>query len=464
MSTATSLTNLQPTAFLPAYSNTTPFGNFLRPFDVNSLWNSRPIDPVFSPYVIPEDYAFPSVGPGQFSTGVFEALPTDTSMIVYPLPGKSGVWEPDGEMRYPVVMVPRWPAATKPSESGDGHADIVDLVTGIVHSFWKLQRIGDLWCAEQYAWSRINGAGWGDPAHYYQGARATGVPPIGGLIRKHEIDDGKDLYNHALSLSLTFSGLSPDPTYVAPATSADTYAATLNRGGVPEGALLMLPPGFNINRITTPKLRKVAKTLMRYGAYVVDQCTGAPFYVYVENDSGYSLHGESGWDAVAGAELHILRENLRMVTGAASWVNGYGKPRTDVLPKNLLSMRGDWRLGSTKGPCEYNTFSQALVFAPSATVVTVTNGSGRAISKVTWAAPQEGDTLKITARATNGAKLRIVIWSGAGPTSVKTFDSDYLADGESATFTIPTTWWYTLYARNGVGDATSTVSGEMIKV
>src|SRR5690606_36727540 len=107
------------------------------------------------------------------------------------------------------------------------------------------------------------------------------------LIRKHEIDNGDSMYRHALAMSLSFNALSPNPTYGFPATSADTNAARENSGRIPEGALMMLPPSYDTQKIVTPALRKVAETLKTYRAYVVDRNFGTPYFIYVENGAGF---------------------------------------------------------------------------------------------------------------------------------------------------------------------------------
>ena len=216
-----------PTVNPQPYSNSTHFGNFLRPFISWSPWNRRPINPTFSPYVIPADLYPPNIAEGAYSAGVFEALANDPTMTVYAAAGTPGIRDADSESDIPSITIPRWPAGTTPAASDDGHCDIVDSVTNIVHSFYNLKNVGGRWVAGKYSWTNVTGTGWGLPCHYDQGARAAGVAPIGGLIRKHEVNDNKEYYAHVLAMSLTFSGLgggngTNTPTYVHPATAADT--------------------------------------------------------------------------------------------------------------------------------------------------------------------------------------------------------------------------------------------------
>jgi len=266
--------------------------------------------------------------------------PTSTGTVTV------GVLDPDtGGNR--VITIPRWPANVVPASGTDGHADIVDPVTNTVHSFWKLKQINGRWTAALYSWSSLTGTGWGNPAHYYQGARAVGLPASAGLIRKDEIKDGRATYTHALALSLTYNALSNGvntPAYIFPATSADS-SLSANTGVIPEGALLMLPPSFDSSKIVNPDLKKIVETLKSYGAYVVDRNVGTPFAMYVENDSGFSLM-PNGWDNTIASQLDQIRASLRQVLSAQDWVDPNGNSMSNAIGAqqrmNILSMRGPW--------------------------------------------------------------------------------------------------------------------------
>lgn len=409
------------------------WGTYLKPFAANSLWNSRPVAPVLGEFVIPKSDYYPKIGEGSYSLGVFLAKPTDGPATVYGLPDSKGVWDPDAETHRDSVTIPRWPPDATPAEGTDGHADIVDPVTGIVHSFYKLKRQDGRWIAMQYAWTRIGGRGWGNPGHYFQGARAAGVASMGGLIRKHEVHDGDTMYRHALAVSLTFNALSPKPAYVFPATSADTASAR-NYGAIPEGSLLMLPDSFDAAKITSPDLRKVVETLKVYGAYVVDRNVGTPFYIYVENGSGYNLHG-AGWNSVVAADLDRIRAALRPVVSAGGWIDGNGRPFTPGKDLNLLSMRGPWRIESGSTPGAYDSWAQAVVFPGTAARTVLINTSSRGLNPVSWSTPAPGRPYRLTAITTGGAKLRFQLRdTGTGSIVV---DSKELANGETAAFTWP---------------------------
>jgi hypothetical protein len=420
------------------------------------------VTPLLGNFEIPRSDYFPTVAQGKYSTGVFLAAAEDQPVSVLALQGRRGVWIPDAEEYRQSIAVAHWPADVLPASGSDGHADIVDPGLGIVHSFFQLKNIDGQWRAGQYAWTSIGGRGWGEPGHYFQGARAAAVPSMGGIIRKHEVDDGDALYRHALAASLTFNALSANPAYIYPATSADSNAATTNSGGIPEGALLMLPASFDTSTISNAKLRKVAETLKVYGAYVVDRNFGTPFVIYVENGSDFNLHG-SKWDNAVARDLDRIRAALRQVVKTSGWLDGDGKAMKMDRRLNLLSMRGAWKLDSGNQAGVYDTWQQRLMFAPASGPVVQTNYSGRILNPVTWAIPKAGEAFRLTVHATGGARLRLQLF--ALKSSQKLFDSGELADERVVVFNWPAEQARAVaIAYSGVGGQASSVGGSLVAV
>lgn len=412
-------------------------------------------------FEIPRSSYFPTLAEGKWSTGVFLAGDQDAPVTVQGLPGLPGVWDPDSQVMRDDVVIPRWPANVLPAEGSDGHADIVDPVSGIVHSFYKLKNIDGVWRAKQYAWSRLDGRGWGDPAHHYQGARAAAVPTMAGLIRIHEFNDSDTLYRHALAMSLTYNGMSPAPAYIFPATNGDATAAKTNSGRIPEGALLMLPPEYDTARIKDAKLRKVAATLKVYGAYVVDRNVGAPFTIYVENGTHMGLH-QPKWNNEIARELDRIRAALRQVVAVGGWLDGQGQPMTMEPRLNLLSMRGPWKLTRGDGLAGvYETWQQAVVFPPGGHAVVQSNSSGRGLSAVMWAQPQPGVRYRLTARASEGGSLRLQLFDAGRQAPL--YDSGELTDGQTAVFAWPENQRaLTVIVRGGGQPQPTTVSGSLV--
>lgn len=415
------------------------WGSYERPFSASSPWNSRPIEPVLGDATIPGSDYYPAVEQGAYSTGVFKADPKDAPMTVKGPADKPGIWDPDAEAFRPFVTIPRWPAATLPAKGTDGHADIVDPVAGVIHSFWQLRKVGDEWRAVQHAWTPLNGRGWGNPAHYFQGARAAGVPTSGGLIRKHEINDGDSMYRHALAMSLTYNGLSADPIYQYPATSSDHDAAQRNSGKIPMGTLMMLPANFATNSVRHPDLRKVVETLKTYGAYVVDRNVGTPFVIYVENASGFNLHrtpgSNSSWNNDVAADLDRIRKQLRPVLSAKSWVDGNGQPTAYRPSLNLLSLRGPWIKLEGRQKAEFDTLRQALVFAADAGPVTMASDHANKLGRLLWARPEAGQRYRLSVTGSSGASLRLSVEDCKNTRD--TADTGTVAAGQSKDLTWP---------------------------
>ena len=448
--------------FSTSFAQTTPsskWGTYEKPFAVDSPWNSRPAKPVLYNYQIKKPVYnpgwLPSIDDGPYSLTVFKATRTDAPMTVYGRTGTSGVNDPDsGQVR--TITIPHWPAAVAAAIGTDGHADIIDTETGIIHSFFQLQKnAAGNWTASMYSWSPVNGSGWGQPDHWSQGARASGVPPSAGLIRRHELADGKALYEHVLAMSLPSQTLGngiSKPSYVYPATTADS-SASANTGEIPLGALMMLPGSFNSAGIANPNLRKIAETLKTYGAYVVDRNYDTAYSIYVENGANYTLMPK-GWDANVIADLENIRAALRQVAYSGGWLDGDGHPRQATAKAELLSMRGIWQLPlGGLAPAQFDTWKQAVVFPNTAKKITAVNYTSP--SKVSWSAITGGTAMRFASVTTGGATIRLQV-KVAG---LVVFDSGNLANGASSSFSWPkaaaSAITVQLFAESGVNTVSS---------
>lgn len=436
----------------------TEFNSFEKPFDAQSLWNSRPVNPVFDSFVIPTSIYYPAIQDGKYSTRCFLATEHDAPMLLKPALGKQGINDADAEILIDELVIPHWPADLIPAEGEDGHADIFDTANGIIYSFWQLKKVDGVWRTTHVGWTPLNGSGWGDPAHYHQGARAAGVASCAGIIRSHELNDGKEMYSHALAISLTNNALAATPPYTFPATIADADAQR-NTGNIPEGALLMLPADFDTSKITNAEVRKVANTLKVYGAYVVDMNYGTPFVVYAEIGSGLKMH-KSGWDSAGADELHKIRLSLRMVKSASGWIDGDGKPFTPNKALNLLSMRGPWIAQNGQPLGQFVPLRQAVVFDKTNVPVVQSNYSDRSIPPSYWANPRKGDTYQLKVTATGGATLMLKLIDSQ--TKQTLYESPELGSEETVKFAWPTdSFTSILTVKSGVGDSSS-VRGTLI--
>lgn len=445
-----------------SHAQSTAWGTASRPFAAHSPWNSRPVNPQFGSAKVPESQYFPAVDSSTYSTGVFVAGPDDGPAELFGPGGQGGIWNADAEAHVSSIRIPRWPSSTVPATGSDGHADIVDEQAGVIHSLWQLKRVGEQWQASQYTWTPLAGHGWGTPAHYMQGSRSSGVPTLGGLIRKHEINDGQSTYKHALAVSLAHNGLAASPDYVFPATSTDRDSATTNSGSVPMGSLLMLPASYDTSDIANAQLKKIAETLKVYGAYVVDRNHGTPFVVYAEIGSNLALHPPGGWDSAVASELQRIRAALRPVVGAQAWLDGDGQTFTPSKNLNLLSMRGPWLQlwGTQKG--SFDTWQQALVFPATGSTPSVMGSFGKnMLGHAPWATPEPGKRYTLTAVAQGGAKLKLIVQDCTE--STRSVDTGDLAHGQSASFTWPQQVCRLQLNATSGADQASTISGTLVE-
>ncbi len=444
------------------------YSTYQKPFAANSLWNSIPVSPVLSDIDIPTSLYNATAYTPAYSATCYYADANDPPVVIKKTPGYIGLHERDKEQYLNEITLPHWPANVFPAEGSDGHADIIDIDNRVIHSFYRLKYVNGELTTLLYSWMPLDGSGWAEPAHFYQGARAVGVPSCAGMIRVHEVNDGDEMFRHALAMSLTYNALSADPDYIFPATASDVTLAG-NIGQIPEGALLMLPSNFDDSKFRTPLLKKIVKTLKVYGAYVVDRNYGTPYVIYSEIGADTRSSGN------AYNEHTAIQKALRMVSSTSGYIDGNGNNFIPNQNLNVLSLRGPWARGFNYQPdsdaCTsscgqlgvYDTYKQAVVFDATDEPIIQSNSSGRSITYVNWARPKKGQKFKLTAKTTGDAKLKIVI-RDPSKNDLIVYDSKELLDAETATFTWPLDDFdFTTIAISGVGNSSS-VSGELIRI
>lgn len=407
----------------------TQFGTYRNLYAADSLWNSYPVNPKLDSWEIPVTWQpgsakkiinRPSFAAGAYSTGVFEALPTDPPRTIYGATAK-GIWEPDAGVYLPSITIPHFPADAGGASGSDGHCDIVDVAANRVYSSWQM-RTDDAGrvTAAQICWTPLNGHGFGSPSHVMQGARAAGVPTSGGLIRKGSYTPGigPQLFMHALAISLDYSGMKDG--YVYPATSSDKFNGFYNTGRIPEGARVMLPASFDLSRITSVPLQWICRTLMKFGGLVVDRNTDCSIAGYVEIGAEFKTM-PNGWDNTVAAELEIIRSQVRMMTECDGYTNGNGQPRMAEVRPSLMALPKKWSVDIG----EYDTFNQRWNL--DATGAKSVRATATASFPVTWAKPIPGKFYKLYSESNCGAVLQISVYS----TQYNTVNSAALGNGQS---------------------------------
>src|SRR4051794_39063268 len=131
--TAAALLTTPPQALAGSASST---GTFEHLFNSQSLWNARPIDPVLGKAAIPQQDNVPYLEQGKYGTKLFRATASDGPITVRGLNNVAGIWVSD-ELRTRPVVVPHFPENVVPATGLDGHCEILDETTGIIHSFYQ---------------------------------------------------------------------------------------------------------------------------------------------------------------------------------------------------------------------------------------------------------------------------------------------------------------------------------------
>jgi hypothetical protein len=358
--TAATLLTAPPQVLASPASST---GTFEHLFNSQSLWNARPIDPVLGEVAIPQEDNVPYLEQGKYSTKLFRATASDGPVTVQGLNDGAGIWVSD-ELRTRPVVVPHFPENVVPATGMDGHCEILDETSGIIHSFYQLSfdKKEKVWKAGKYTVSLVRGTGWGSPAHP-DGPRASGTPSNSGILRVHEI--GSAVVPHALAVAAHFNVLKSGPAY--PATLQDRGGSREYSGAFPMGTLFMLPPDFESDKLSWPNARAIARTLKVYGARLID-ATSRTFAFAGEIGGQWSqaVDRNNVWQSSWAEDLTRIRDHLRPVISTSGWLDAEGMAFTPVPWErmNLLSMRGPWTKqgGPEESVSGFDTISDLFLF------------------------------------------------------------------------------------------------------
>ena len=380
--------------------------SFYYPFAEDSLWKSRLISPIFDENLSLKALNPPIIHEGAFSSSIYMTNADDPKVKIYGV-NNQPIQNPDSNSKELYIELPHWPSGVEGASGTDGHADIIDLENKRIYSFWKLRTNNGRWEAASFAWMPLNGSGWPDPAHYYQGVRAVSTPVTAGIIRKHEGCQSSDPIMHALALSLPRESLSSANPYVFPATTSD-FNYKLNKGNVPEGSLLMLPNSFDSTSVENKLLSKVIEALKVYGAYVVDRNDSTSFAIYVEN--GSNIEDSCKWSNSRYSKiLDDIRRNLRVVKGADVVLDAKGRQVSINKNLNLLSFRGPWYKTNQSSNWLFQTFTQKLELKTNKPNEIFTSTSNSLLKVVNWAIPNVGDQYELENTSCKGVDVKLIV-------------------------------------------------------
>jgi hypothetical protein len=338
-------------------------GTFKHLFNSQSLWNARPIDPVLGKAAIPQKDNVAWLEQDKYAAKLFRGRAADGPMTVQGRDASEGIWVAD-ELRNRPVIVPHFPENVVPATGLDGHCEILDESTGLIHSFYQLgfDSAEKVWKAGKYTVSSVSGTGWGSPARP-DGPRASGTPSTSGILRAHEIDSA--VVPHALAVAAHSNVLKSGPLY--PATLQDLSGMDEYSGSFPMGTLFMLPADFDSEALSSPNARVIARTLKAYGARLTDTAFRTfSFAGEIGGQWSQAVDRNNIWRSSWAQDLDRIRDHLRPVISTSGWLDSEGVPFAP-LPwerMNLLSMRGPWmqQEGPEASASGFETTSELFLF------------------------------------------------------------------------------------------------------
>jgi hypothetical protein len=427
---------------------------FRAPYSAQSPWKAHPINPTFGSGVIPHnEYSYVP-----FQAPIYYARASDPSLTIVG-PSGGGVNVPD-ELRHRDIILPHFPEGVVAPPGSDAEIVIYDSATQLIHSFFQMSNSGGRWTANAYAAQSASGWGFGTPSTPYN-IRGSGSSPIGGVLRNWEVPSSRNASaypQHALALALGVDAFLPN-SRTSPSPPGPIYPATLQDAGFeyagsapnawPMGTLFMLPRSFDVGALSAPGAIAVAKTLMKFGTYLID----ATF-----NTCGFFCQfnpGSIGWPSVSygfgysNGDFTTIRNAMRSVVAVEGWLDGNGDPWTPTSwsQMQLLSMRGPWSPRSGKIDGGFDTAANFFV-APASSPFTARRIVHQPcnLSLGGWwqnwsdsggwfTAPTPGQEYKLSVIGSGALTASLSIWDQGVSTNY--FTSSAKSPGQQQTFTWP---------------------------
>lgn len=192
------------------------------------------------------------------------------------------------------------PADLTASAGTDGHCTIWDWTEDKIYEFWQLKNTASGW---QCTWGGIirdvsnddgivnlvtNAAGGAER----QGATATSIAVIGGVIMESEVKAG--VIPHALGVCIP----RPSNKYVWPAINSDGDYTGAN--AIPEGQRFRFDKTISINPSWPPMMKMMVEAVRDYGLVVKDRGYAVCFYCDYGAESRFKPYwgGLELWDFI----------------------------------------------------------------------------------------------------------------------------------------------------------------------
>lgn len=170
----------------------------------------------------------------------------------------------------------------------DGHMVLVDPKLAKSWDFSCAKKVADKqWSASRVDVWDLHGPGYREPftGDYWwtYGARGSGTPLLGGLVRPEEIEAGEIRHALAFACPVNRKSIMPDgPAELCSPPASRTDGLGIGPEFIPEGARLQLDPALDLDSLgLSPASKVVAKALQKYGMY---DCDNADFFkLYMQN-------------------------------------------------------------------------------------------------------------------------------------------------------------------------------------
>ena len=180
-----------------------------------------------------------------------------------------------------LARVPIPPSAV-PASGTDHHLIISQPSRDVLWELWIAHRTDRDGC--EWGHGAISGwhAAWGAKIRHVSehrgrirapfGARATGLPMVGGLMRVDELEAGR--IDHALAIAIPEVS---NQGFVWPATRSDGDSGSPD--AIEEGTRFRLRPDVRVGSLgLAPAARAMARAAKRYGIVVADRAGAVTFY------------------------------------------------------------------------------------------------------------------------------------------------------------------------------------------
>ncbi|MBU1003133.1 MAG: hypothetical protein KKE73_11510 [Proteobacteria bacterium] len=175
-----------------------------------------------------------------------------------------------------------------PDPQQDGHMLLIDPALRKAWDLARAKRLPDgSWKATRLAVWDLDGLGFDPPFKgkrwWMRGARGSGMPLAGGLIRPEEILAGE--IRHALSFAAPTtrkSSTKGGPKELCSPVASRTDGKHDGRQYLPEGVRIQLDPALDLEPLgLSPETRIIARAMQVYGMFLCDH--GDTFKVYLQN-------------------------------------------------------------------------------------------------------------------------------------------------------------------------------------